>query len=913
VSVFVGRAEELANLAAIAAAGQGGPSAALILGDPGSGKSRLLSEAANRLGLESLRIVGYEAERQVPLGAAADLLRRLAGTLAFEADASSPLEPIRIFEAAHRALRSVEPALLLVDDVQWVDELSLALCHYLVRAAEASEHDLTLIAAARPSAQASAFAESLAHVVPEERRTTVELGPLSAEEALELVRGLAPSLDASAATQLAAKAGGWPFWLEALVRTGGPAADAGQLVTARLRGAGADAGALLALLAVAARPLAPADVSRLEDWSRERVEHAASELVNRGVALRSTGTIRLAHDLIREAALKDVADEQQRELHGRIARWLEDGAENDLQRLRAALEHRHAAGLPAFVVAARLARSPQRTLLGPEGMRMLAAIGDEGDPFDAAVLTLHEDVAGLATELAEHEEALARWSLVAERSEDGMRRASALLAATRAAYELGRIPEAREALAQSERIDEIDDVVRLEQRSLEAAILLWLEQRMAEGRAIADEALAAAGRLASERGGVSALDERARRAYLEALRLEYEAAVIEGDPEALLRVAELRETAARGLDVESYLTASIALGFPLRQNGRIHEAIGRYRRVWEEAHRRVLPRLLVDAGYWLARTLELTGELVEAEEVAREASDVAARAGEVPRARHRISRVAIGIALQRGRPAEGLRVLETTEEPNEHQRIMLHGDLALWHGRVDGPAAAPTVVAQLARGQACADAVGCERCAAELLLFAAEGLARAGEPEAARQALARWEATGIRPEIYDEILYLHAAALAEMDTTARIDALQTALTTAEGSPYRLAALWIRLDLGRALAAADTELAVTELEQVVDLASRQGATTVVELAEQALRALGVRTWRRGPAAPLTERELQIARLISAGASNPEIARELFLSRKTVERHVSNLLRKVGVRNRAELAARVPELEVEGAPR
>lgn len=65
--------------------------------------------------------------------------------------------------------------------------------------------------------------------------------------------------------------------------------------------------------------------------------------------------------------------------------------------------------------------------------------------------------------------------------------------------------------------------------------------------------------------------------------------------------------------------------------------------------------------------------------------------------------------------------------------------------------------------------------------------------------------------------------------------------------------------------------------------------------------------------LTEREQVIAHLIAGGASNPEIATRLFLSRKTVERHVSNVLRKAGVRNRAELAARVTELEGEGAHR
>jgi ATP/maltotriose-dependent transcriptional regulator MalT len=287
---------------------------------------------------------------------------------------------------------------------------------------------------------------------------------------------------------------------------------------------------------------------------------------------------------------------------------------------------------------------------------------------------------------------------------------------------------------------------------------------------------------------------------------------MEGDREAMLRAAEAREAAARGFDLESYLTASLALCLALRQSGRVRDAIGRGRHVWGEARRRLLPRLAVDAGFWLARALEITGALIEAEAVAEEASDVAARAGDVPRARHRLARVECAVALQRGRPRDALRRFEATEEPNEHQRIMLHGDLALWYARLDGPGAAARVLEQVAKGQTCADAVGCRRS--------------------------------------------------------------------------------RLDLGRGLAAHDRDRAVAELERVAAVAAERGAGTVVELAEQGLRALGVRTWRRGAAVKeLTEREQEIVRLIAGGASNPEIAQQLFLSRKTVERHVSNVLKKV----------------------
>jgi len=60
-------------------------------------------------------------------------------------------------------------------------------------------------------------------------------------------------------------------------------------------------------------------------------------------------------------------------------------------------------------------------------------------------------------------------------------------------------------------------------------------------------------------------------------------------------------------------------------------------------------------------------------------------------------------------------------------------------------------------------------------------------------------------------------------------------------------------------------------------------------------------RAHDAAGLSPRELEVIRLVAAGKTNQTIATELFLSEKTVERHVSNILAKLGVGSRTAAAA------------
>lgn len=94
-------------------------------------------------------------------------------------------------------------------------------------------------------------------------------------------------------------------------------------------------------------------------------------------------------------------------------------------------------------------------------------------------------------------------------------------------------------------------------------------------------------------------------------------------------------------------------------------------------------------------------------------------------------------------------------------------------------------------------------------------------------------------------------------------------------------------------------------KAVELLDRLGARPVAAFARKRLRELGVATIPRGPRpataankAGLTRRESEVLDLVALGLTNTEIAARLFLSGKTVERHVSAVLRKFDARGRTE---------------
>ena len=291
---FVGRRPELDALAPFARPGQRGglPVAALITGEPGTGKTRLLAEVlASQRATAPIKIVGFEPNARVPLAAVGEVLRRLSAVpghgprleaLAFGDVDQRAREPLRIFEAAHRALSSFGPLLIAVDDLQWVDDQSLGLMQYLLRAADASRQPLSVIAAGRPSSASSAYRAAIEGSLPAERRVVIELGPLPLAEGLSLARAIDQRLDEVTAIGLWRRSRGSPFWLEALARSS-PDADPSRLIGRRLEALDGEAGALLAALAIGARPFLVDEIAELLNWADDRVHHASRELITHGL------------------------------------------------------------------------------------------------------------------------------------------------------------------------------------------------------------------------------------------------------------------------------------------------------------------------------------------------------------------------------------------------------------------------------------------------------------------------------------------------------------------------------------------------------------------------------------------------------------------------------------------------------
>jgi len=175
-------------------------------------------------------------------------------------------------------------------------------------------------------------------------------------------------------------------------------------------------------------------------------------------------------------------------------------------------------------------------------------------------------------------------------------------------------------------------------------------------------------------------------------------------------------------------------------------------------------------------------------------------------------------------------------------------------------------------------------------------------------------------------------ALAQGDKTGAAAILAERYQTAAQDNIRYAQIETRIL--QALAASDDEQALVYLAEALTMAQSEGYVRIFVDQGKALVPLLRRAAHKGiapdyvaqllsamaesPGAapslaqpliePLSERELQVLRLVAAGKSNPEIAAELVLAVGTVKAHTSSIYGKLGVRSRTQAVARARELKL-----
>src|SRR5438067_1986859 len=607
---FFGRTHELEVVrAALARApAEQRPSAVVVDGEPGVGKSRLIEEASRNA--DRVAVSAYEPEMNLPFSLGHDLIRALARSSQAAEQILHPMlapEPggprpdwTSVFEAAHRAAGVRDSLLITIDDFQWSDERSTALVHYLVRGAEADGDPLALIVGGRRSISVSALATSLGRLIGD-RLTRVTLGPLDHHSTVELARAVNPALDPRAAAAVADRSGGWPFWCELLAEARDVDAGVARIVADRLSTAGPDAAVLFETIALLGRQAPVEDLIAIRGWPEDRLTAAQAELMATGLVVEEGGSVRIVHDLVRAAVETQLADERRRDIHARVASWLEGAAGENVTLLLRASEAKNRAGLDHLPLTLRIVRSPMRRLVGLDGLRSIVALIDSvpaGTPHERE---LQGELASLAAELGQQGLAMERWARIADRLGTPRDRARAWLGASDAAQQLERADDARAHLERARGAGSDDQVLLLELQAADAAITRWLEHRPQEAGSVTIAALERARALAASTRPAEALEPRFQSAYERTLVLACVDAMQANEPEVILPLVDELTRVAAGAGIEASLQASLRRGSALTHLGRLPEAEEQLAAAWLEARRSFLSGIALDIGSWLTQ------------------------------------------------------------------------------------------------------------------------------------------------------------------------------------------------------------------------------------------------------------------------------------------------------------------------
>jgi DNA-binding CsgD family transcriptional regulator len=929
------REEELARLGTLLSRGRAGTGRVLLIEGPaGIGKTRLLTEArssAERLGFEVFPARGGELEREYGFGIVRQLLespvaradpaeRRVllsgAAELAEAVVSPSPSEMPGAADTTQSVLHGLywlvvnlserSPLLLAVDDLHWVDGPSLRFLLYLARRLDGLPVVLLL---ARRTGEASPAPELLRALGAEAEPPVLRPGALSPLGVENLVRA---HLGRDAPHELCRACheatGGNPFLLVELLHDLrsdrrppseiDPAA-VGRLASERIATAsllrvgrlGAPAAALARAVAVLGESAEVESAAALAEIDSALAGSLANALVEAGL-LEPGRPLRFVHPLVRNAIYEDATRAERSALHFRAAEQLADAGERSeaaaahllltepsgrdgvVELLRAGAHEAAARGAPETAVRylrRALEEPPSETTRPMLMLELGTAAARAGEPDSI-------DLLREAFRLTDQQPA---------RAVAGLRLAAALdLSSTEVAEAISVFERALEGLQEPE----------LRAR-LEAMIV-----RFGMGMPVARARLAR--RMDEARRKVDRLPERYARMLLSPLAVDL--AITGGTAGEVARLAE--RALAGGELMNEDLASDSALAIPavgaLVWCGRLETA----KRVLDEAlakaRARGSPVSVAQVSALRALAHQRMGALDDAEADARTSLELSAEAswgilhtlavavlaavlverGDLEAAREALALIAPDPTAEEVMPNQALResrakLLMAAGDPGGALEVLRA--YGRWEERWRlGPSVVPVpwrsaaAMAHLHLGE-----ISTARELAEQELLLARDFGAAPQLGNALRVVGRVEG-GHRG----------------------LERLKEAVSLLEGSVARLEHARALVDLGALLRRSGERNAATErLREGMQVAHRCGATALVEAAAAELRLAGARPRRIALSGPdaLTPGERRVADLAADGMTNKEIAQALFVTLRTVEMHLSNAYRKLGISSRAEL--------------